>query len=109
MVLEKKFLDHGHILLLEHGVDHGPYPFRLFHSWFDIEGFEDVFRGSWTRGVDSKNPWVIFKKNLQFLKSNIIVWNSCTRDKIGAKRRELQDLLEFIDKNLVGNDGSASL
>ena len=47
LVLEKKILDHCPVLLLEHCVDYGPTPFRVFHSWFEMAGFDDIVRDSW--------------------------------------------------------------
>lgn len=37
-----KILVHRTILLLEHIVDYGPFPFQLFHPWYGIDGFEDI-------------------------------------------------------------------
>ena len=47
MVLEKKIPDHRPILLTEHVVDYGPIPFRFFHSWMRLDGFDDIVRSSW--------------------------------------------------------------
>lgn len=42
LVLDKNILDHRSIVLLEKCVDYGPTPFLLFHSWFKLNGFDDV-------------------------------------------------------------------
>lgn len=47
MLLEKYIPDHRPILLLEHWVDYGPVPFRMFHLWFNMEGFDEVVCNSW--------------------------------------------------------------
>lgn len=47
LVLEKNIMDHLPILLVEHCIDYGPTPFRVFHSWFEIVGVDDMVRYSW--------------------------------------------------------------
>lgn len=47
MVLEKKISYHRLILLSEHNVDYGHSPFRVFHYWFDMDGFDGMVRHSW--------------------------------------------------------------
>lgn len=51
MVLEKKISDHRPILFSEHIVDYGPYSFRLFHSSFNVDGFDVVVRDSWNSPI----------------------------------------------------------
>lgn len=101
LVLDKKITDHHHILLLEHKVDYGAIPFRTFYSWFNMDGCDDVVRDFWLQDMSSNNLWVMFKKKLQNLKSNICVWNASSCDQLGNKRKELQDLLESIDAHLM--------
>ncbi|KAL7597062.1 uncharacterized protein LOC111904184 [Lactuca sativa] len=86
IVLEKNIPDHRPILLLEHRVDYGPLPFRLFHSWFDMAGFDNFL-----------------------LKSKLGVWNSNHRDMVGIKRKNMQDLLETIDSSIMEDEGYAIL
>ena len=51
MVLEKKLPKHRTILLTEHVVDYGLTSFRLLHSWFVMDGFDEVVRASWAVSV----------------------------------------------------------
>lgn len=88
MVLQKHLLDHRHILLLEHRVDYGPVHFRGFYSWFDLEGFDEVVRSSWSQDQGTPgvyHPWVKFKNKLQLLKSNLHIWNTARRVRLGSK------------------------
>lgn len=96
-------------LLLEHMVDYGPLPFRFFHSWLGMDGFDDVVRSSWGQAIESNHPWDIFKKKLQFLKADIKAWNYSSRVRLGSKRKELHNLLDSIDTRLTVDDGSDSL
>ena len=55
------------------------------------------------------NPWVIFKKKLQLLKSNLRIWNSSIRDRLLGKSRLLKEEIESIDAYLMLNDRTAEL
>ena len=44
--LENNIPDHRPILLLEHRVDYGSTHFHIFHSFFDMDGFDNVVRES---------------------------------------------------------------
>ncbi|GJY14764.1 RNA-directed DNA polymerase, eukaryota [Tanacetum coccineum] len=39
--------DHRPILLREASFDYGPTPFRFFHFWFDVDGFDKFVTDSW--------------------------------------------------------------
>ncbi|GJT01054.1 RNA-directed DNA polymerase, eukaryota [Tanacetum coccineum] len=47
MCLDKHLSDHRPILLRETSLDYGPSPFRFFHSWFSIEGFDSFVENAW--------------------------------------------------------------
>lgn len=109
LVLEEKISDHRPVLLLEHKVDYDPLPFRLFHSWLGMDGYDDLAMSSWVQAIDSIHLWLIFKKKLQCLKSNIRSWNYSSHDWFDLKKKELHNLLDSIDTRLMVDDGSASL
>lgn len=54
------------------------------------------------------NSWVIFKKKLQTLKSNLRVRKFITRTQMSNKRKELLENVEALDIILMNDDGSAS-
>lgn len=68
MVLEKKLLDHRPIFLLEHIADFGPSSFRLFHYWFELDGFDQIVRDF---GLNNLWRWTIYglylRKSYNFL------------------------------------------
>ncbi|GJU28893.1 RNA-directed DNA polymerase, eukaryota [Tanacetum coccineum] len=43
----KHLSDHRPILMRELNVDYGATPFRVFHSWFNREGFDKLVKNSW--------------------------------------------------------------
>lgn len=112
LVLKKKIPYVHPTLQLEHRVYYAPTPFRLFHSWFKMDAFDGVVQESWlqfSNGVVFNNPWVVFKKKLELLKSNLGVWNSRNQDLISTKKKNLQELIKSIDSRLMGDDGSTTL
>nr|KAJ0185547.1 hypothetical protein LSAT_V11C900460230 [Lactuca sativa] len=95
---EKNAHDHRPILLLEHRGYYRSVPFRVFSSWFYIDVFDEVVRNSWAQDqgrMESSHPW--------FLKSNIRLWNTTSRVRLGSKLMELQQVLESIDASLMGD------
>ncbi|XP_071712524.1 uncharacterized protein [Rutidosis leptorrhynchoides] len=46
-ILSNIWSDHCPIILKNVTHDYGPIPFKLFHSWFKIEGFEDTVINAW--------------------------------------------------------------
>ncbi|GKD88956.1 RNA-directed DNA polymerase, eukaryota, partial [Tanacetum coccineum] len=70
-------------------VDYGPIPFKTFHSWSNIEGFEQLVKDSWHNDVVvDLNEMSYLKKKFQMLKKKIKIW-------------DLRDLDAFREKDLV--------
>ena len=106
-VLEKGIPDHYPILLCEQKVDYGPHPFRLFHSWMELDGFDKLVKDSWeVPVVGEANAMIIFKKKLQSLKNNIKHWNNIRRKTSEAHKTHLRSEVEDIQSRV--EDGSAS-
>ncbi|GJV84496.1 RNA-directed DNA polymerase, eukaryota [Tanacetum coccineum] len=73
--LDRHLSDHRPILLREFNTDYGATPFRLFHSWFDFQGFDDMITQTWNSiNLNDSNAMVRFKKKLQALKKVIRLW-----------------------------------
>nr|GFB01101.1 RNA-directed DNA polymerase, eukaryota [Tanacetum cinerariifolium] len=47
ITLDRYLSNHRPIILCEVYVDYGPTPFKIFHYWFDIEGFNKVVEDAW--------------------------------------------------------------
>ncbi|GKD60029.1 RNA-directed DNA polymerase, eukaryota [Tanacetum coccineum] len=63
--LDRHLSDHRPILLREFNTDYGATPFRLFHSWFDFQGFDDMITQTWNSiNLNDSNAMVRFKKKL---------------------------------------------
>lgn len=57
-------------------------------------------------GLVDMSAWVIFKKKLQLLKSNMRVWSSTSRVQLSNKRKELQVKIKALDTSLMNDVGS---
>ncbi|GKA06654.1 RNA-directed DNA polymerase, eukaryota [Tanacetum coccineum] len=98
MCLDKHLSDHRPILLRETSLDYGPSPFRFFHSWFSIEGFDSFVENAWkSLRVEEGNGLIRLKKKLQLLKLTIKEWTK-------SKRMKSHDEKSKILKNLIDLD-----
>ncbi|GKA06302.1 retrovirus-related pol polyprotein from transposon TNT 1-94 [Tanacetum coccineum] len=101
IILSRHLSDHRPIILKENSIDYGPMPFRMFHSWLSIDGFEQLV-------VDS-NDMSYLKKKFQLLKQKIKSWVQHHRDSDKNKHKEIQKELESIDKKIDQQCGQEGL
>nr|GEV48263.1 RNA-directed DNA polymerase, eukaryota [Tanacetum cinerariifolium] len=75
LCLDRHLSDHRPILLHEVHTDFGPIPFLFYHSWFRLDGFDDMVEHAWHffSHLDS-NGMIRFKKKLQDLRIIIRRW-----------------------------------
>ncbi|GJU51767.1 hypothetical protein Tco_1221322 [Tanacetum coccineum] len=107
LVLEKGVPDHRPILIKESIVDYGPTPFRVFHSWLEMDGFHDLVVQTWSNdGIVDGNGFILFKKKLQNLKKVIRVWNASRKSDTYTLKKDHQNRLSLIDSKI--DQGCAS-
>nr|GEV26057.1 hypothetical protein [Tanacetum cinerariifolium] len=93
--------DHRPVLLREVVSDYGPTPFLVFHSWFSLQGFDQMVIHTWNDiDLDDKNRMVHFKKKLQILKKEIRSWVHAHKLNQSSRLMKLQSKLSDIDKVL---------
>ena len=69
LILDHHLSDHRLILLCEVISNYGPSSFRLFHSWFHVDGFQKVVENSRKNDrIIESNIMVSLKKKLRFFK-----------------------------------------
>ena len=79
-------------------VDYGPTPFRVFRSWFRMDGFNQLVTYTWNSDVTQETHGMIsFKKKLQNLKKVL-------RDWIGEKRLRDKGIKAELLKSISGID-----
>ncbi|GJT23392.1 hypothetical protein Tco_0893329 [Tanacetum coccineum] len=70
--LDRHLSDHRPILLKEAYSDYGAIPFRIFHSWFQMDGFDKMVEQTWkSMDIIDTNDLIRLKKKLQLLKQMI--------------------------------------
>ncbi|GJZ06346.1 RNA-directed DNA polymerase, eukaryota [Tanacetum coccineum] len=115
--LDKHLSDHRPILLREILVDFGAIPFRMYHSWFSLSGFDQMITSSWNSfNLDDSNSMIRFHgmriRNLkdQIRDIDILVDQGGVTDDMLLSRldlsKQLQDLSsldhsDFIQKAKV--------
>ena len=70
ITLERYLSDHRPILLREAYFDYGPIPFKIFHYWFEMDGFNKMVEDAWKEypGKES-NAIRYFMGKLKYLKA----------------------------------------
>ncbi|GJS95132.1 putative RNA-directed DNA polymerase, eukaryota, reverse transcriptase zinc-binding domain protein [Tanacetum coccineum] len=104
IALDRKWSDHLPILLHSKRMDFRPIPFRVFHSWLDIDGFHDVVVQSYNDfDRDQEAACNYLKNKMKYLKGKIKDWHKdfkvaqTTRSKslcsrIGAIEDKMDDM-----------------
>ncbi|GKC08551.1 RNA-directed DNA polymerase, eukaryota [Tanacetum coccineum] len=93
LCLDRHLSNHRPIIMVESKLDYGPIPFRIFHSWFKMEGFDKFVEDTWNSlKVTDSNALICMKKKLQLLKHAIKDWQA----------EELERIISFDEiKNAV--------
>ncbi|GKA12832.1 hypothetical protein Tco_0692378 [Tanacetum coccineum] len=107
--LDRYLSDHRPIILRETQYDYGPVPFRFFHHWIELEGFNKFVTDTWSVAPgDESNAMRNMMSKLRYLKGKIREWINDFRNKtkraIGQYKEELQALDDAIDKGKGSDD-----
>ncbi|GJZ09656.1 RNA-directed DNA polymerase, eukaryota [Tanacetum coccineum] len=101
LCLDRHLSDHRPILLCEVKVDFGPIPFRFYHSWFKLVGFDDMVEQTWRAlAYSDNNKMIRFKKKLQELKKVIRLWVNDKKIQSAGSKNSIVSELRDIDKRL---------
>nr|GEU98229.1 RNA-directed DNA polymerase, eukaryota [Tanacetum cinerariifolium] len=107
--LDKHLSDHHPILLRELVSDYGPIPFRIYHSWFSLDGFDKMVTSTWNSfNLEDGNGMIRFKNKIQMLKNVIHLWVADFKKNQSARTCELKvklsDIDKFLDQRNVSDD-----
>ncbi|GJW55867.1 RNA-directed DNA polymerase, eukaryota [Tanacetum coccineum] len=99
LCLDRHLSDHRPILMCEAKLDYGPTPFRMFHSWFSMEGFDSFVTEKW-KGliVTDSNAIIRIKKKLQLLKMELKTWVKEKKDHNSKAKSSTEVKLAELDK-----------
>nr|GEV51633.1 RNA-directed DNA polymerase, eukaryota [Tanacetum cinerariifolium] len=91
LCLDRHLSNHRPIVMYESFLDCGPTPFRMFHSWFKMEGFDKLLEDSWkSMNLIESNAMICLKKNFQLLKYTIKNWSKENKAKLNATKVDVQ-------------------
>ncbi|GJT97900.1 RNA-directed DNA polymerase, eukaryota [Tanacetum coccineum] len=108
ITLDRYLSDHRPILMCESHYDYGPVPFRFFHYWFEMEGFDKFVEESWKEApVAEINALIKMMKKLKYLKEKIRVWNKNKKECPNNSKRNLKAELDSVIDKGKGDDDVA--
>ncbi|GJU36876.1 RNA-directed DNA polymerase, eukaryota, reverse transcriptase zinc-binding domain protein [Tanacetum coccineum] len=110
ITLERYLSDHRPILLREASFDYGPTPFRYFHYWNEMEGFNKVVEDAWREGpCDKTNAMLNMMMKLKFLKAKIREWNKSNMLSVKHVKAKYKDELEALEEIIDRGDGNEEI
>ncbi|GKB50952.1 RNA-directed DNA polymerase, eukaryota, partial [Tanacetum coccineum] len=110
ITLDRYLSDHRPILMRESHHDYRPSPFRFFHYWFELEGFDTFVKQTWNDAqVTDSNAISMFMKKMKYLKEKIRMWVKANKENSKSHKQCLQEELSKIDLLLDKGEGSSTL
>nr|GEZ41741.1 RNA-directed DNA polymerase, eukaryota [Tanacetum cinerariifolium] len=110
ITLERYLSDHRPILLRESSCDYGLVPFRFFHYWIEVNGFDKLVVNSWYDAPSHGNDAILsFMSKLKFLKTRIKEWNVDYRRSSNGVADKLKEELLEIDTEIDNGNGNADI
>ncbi|GJQ95193.1 RNA-directed DNA polymerase, eukaryota, reverse transcriptase zinc-binding domain protein [Tanacetum coccineum] len=110
ITLDRYLSNHRPILLRESHTNYGLVPFRFFHFWFEIEGFDKFVETTWN-DIHVQEPDAMRKllKKIKYLKEQIRVWIQVKNDSSRIHKKSLKEELVVIDALLDNGDGTSEI
>ncbi|GJU77985.1 RNA-directed DNA polymerase, eukaryota [Tanacetum coccineum] len=108
IILDRYLSDHRPILLREIRLDYGPTPFRFFHHWFELNGFDSFVTEVWKEiNIQDPNAMLKLAKKLNILKGQVHLWVKDKKDKATILKNSLKKKLANIDSLLDNGEETA--
>ncbi|GJV78097.1 RNA-directed DNA polymerase, eukaryota, reverse transcriptase zinc-binding domain protein [Tanacetum coccineum] len=106
ITLDRYLSDHRPILLRESHANYGPVPFRFFHSWFELEGFDSFVETTWNDiQIHEPNAMRKLLKKMKYLKEQIRIWIQVKKEYARNHKKNLKEELATIDVLLDKGEG----
>ncbi|GJV26540.1 RNA-directed DNA polymerase, eukaryota, reverse transcriptase zinc-binding domain protein [Tanacetum coccineum] len=90
--LDRFLSDHRPIIMREAHYDYGPIPFKFFHYWFELDGFDKLVDQTWLEANEKYS-----KAELADLDG--VIDKGEGSDAEGHRRREVVRLIQEVEKN----------
>ncbi|GKA78666.1 hypothetical protein Tco_0785203 [Tanacetum coccineum] len=93
MCLDRDLSYHHPILMREMKLDYDHTSFKIFHSWFKMEGFDKTVEDTWKRmNIKELNSLIQLNKKLQYKMLDQGGYNDATLNQRSTLMKELHDL-----------------
>ncbi|XP_071713394.1 uncharacterized protein [Rutidosis leptorrhynchoides] len=111
MIHSNLWSDHCLITLTKDSSDYGPIPFKLLHSWFKHDGFENIVQTAWNdiNHTFHSNPQINFKNKLKHVKDSLKVWIKERRMAADGEKKSIIANLSAIDAQIDQGITSSTL
>nr|GEZ90924.1 RNA-directed DNA polymerase, eukaryota [Tanacetum cinerariifolium] len=110
ITLDRYLSDHRPILLRELCFDYGPTPFRFYHYWFELEGFDKFVEQVWNDyQSDDFNAMLRFMNKLKYLKTKLRLWTKTKKESLTYHNTKLKSMLIDIDKTIDAGYANSDL
>ncbi|GJX37653.1 putative RNA-directed DNA polymerase, eukaryota, reverse transcriptase zinc-binding domain protein [Tanacetum coccineum] len=105
--LDRLWSDHNPILFHCSKSDYGLTPFRLYHSWFNRDGFDELISSEWNSfSQNSNNQSLLSHEKLKGLKAKFKVWLRDTKNIEQRHKEEVLVALKNLDVKIDSNTAS---
>nr|GEX97473.1 putative RNA-directed DNA polymerase, eukaryota, reverse transcriptase zinc-binding domain protein [Tanacetum cinerariifolium] len=99
--------DHRPIIMREAHYDYGPIPFKFFHYWFELDGFDKLVEQTWLEAnVNDQNSYSKFMNKLKYLKEKIRIYTRLHKESLNSRKSILKAELADLDGVIDKGDGS---
>ncbi|XP_076886582.1 uncharacterized protein LOC143536489 [Bidens hawaiensis] len=96
--------DHSPIILATDPIDYGPLPFRVFNSWLDRPGFEEIVKNASDSFSFFGSPDLYLANKLKHIKAHLKRWWTVTKEKEAEVFNNFTSELQYIDGIMENRD-----
>ncbi|GJV95465.1 RNA-directed DNA polymerase, eukaryota, reverse transcriptase zinc-binding domain protein [Tanacetum coccineum] len=100
-ILDRLWSDHSPILLNCSKRDFGLIPFKIFHSWFKSEGFNELINSEL-----SNSSYLSSHDKLKALKLKIRLWHNTLRSKEISRKQDVIKSLKILEDKIDAGYGT---
>ncbi|KAJ0545596.1 putative RNA-directed DNA polymerase [Helianthus annuus] len=97
LALNRKITDHSPLILSTVNNSFGPSPFRLFNSWFTLDGFDEAVKRGLNKICDSRFKDEVVAVKLKAIKDELKIWRKNNKDEEERDLTEAQNKITQLD------------
>ncbi|XP_071714126.1 uncharacterized protein [Rutidosis leptorrhynchoides] len=98
VALNRGFSDHFPNMFHNNEMDFGPLPFKKFHSWISMEGFDDLIKVTMESQICKDSD--VFHDKLKSLKGSIKEWVKEKRISLKSRASIILEMLAIIENKI---------